>query len=107
MTFFDTEIMKQSDLGKGPARYLTISTEQTRMPLMIVQHKEESSLLVRILLLSVPNLSNQMTAYRRTKHIGIDTDAKKILTSLYKLFSRAPQKGFSVPEEFASSTMML
>ena len=82
MAFLATTMKKQSELGKGPDRYLKTSTEKTRMPPMRVQQIEESSLLVRILLLSVPNLSNQIIAYRRTKQVGIDTIAKKILASL-------------------------
>ena len=47
-----------------------------------------------------------MMAYRQMTHMGVSTEAKIMLGTLYRLFSKAPQKCFSVPEQFASSDIM-
>ena len=107
MAFFATTKKKHIELGIGPTIYLIMSIQQISMPPISAQQREDRSLLVRVPLWSVPNFSNQMIEPRRIMLVGIDTDAKMTLTSLYRLFSRMPQKCFSVPEQFRKLSMIL
>ena len=80
--------MKQNCFGKGPKEYRKMSGSWTVIPYSIaVQQDDTTSMLIRVLFLSDPNLSNQIMPKISGIRIVIVTNDITMAEILYTLFS--------------------